>query len=275
MVKSAMKAFWAEGDWGEMARDHLPAAAALVRACSIQPGEQVLDVATGTGNVAVCAANRDARVVGSDLCFKLLDKARSRSHREALPITWSASDMDALPFAEESFDHALSAFGVSFAPSADGAVRELFRVTRRGGTVGIVNWAGVVWAMRVGAALRRHIDAPPRDDWARWTNEGGAQERLLDHAKIVHTEMVMLWIELHSGEAWWARAERCSPLIIGARRRLPPRSLRRAESRTCRSGGRNGGTPWRRRAAGEQVHDRGRSQMKLLTQASRTLGNSA
>jgi SAM-dependent methyltransferase len=112
----------------------------LVRRVSIGAGEDVLDVACGTGNVAIRAAQAGGRVVGVDLTPELFPTGRQLAEQAGVRIEWSEGDAEALPFADESFDVVLSTFGVMFAPRHEVAASELVRVLRPGGRLGLCNW---------------------------------------------------------------------------------------------------------------------------------------
>src|SRR6516225_6689841 len=140
-LKLAHRATWAAGDYPAVAR-HIadgPVNAALA-AARVLPGTRLLDVATGSGNVALLAAEAGAHVVGLDLVSELLKVAHSRARAAGLAIEWVQGDAEALPFADGSFDSVTSVFGVQFAPRHQVTADELVRVCRLGGTIGVVNW---------------------------------------------------------------------------------------------------------------------------------------
>ena len=116
------------------------AAEELVDACDIGPGQDVLDVATGSGNVAIVAAQAGARVIGLDLTPELFEAARRRLAEAALEVELIEGDAEDLPFPDDSFDRVLSAFGVMFAPRHEQAAAELVRVCPAGGIIGIAAW---------------------------------------------------------------------------------------------------------------------------------------
>jgi ubiquinone/menaquinone biosynthesis C-methylase UbiE len=106
----------------------------------VAPGMDVLDVATGTGNLALRAAALGCRVVGVDLEPEQLGTARRRAGWHDVVVDWVQGDAERLPFADASFDRVFSAFGVRCAPRHAGIARELVRVCRPGGRIGLVNW---------------------------------------------------------------------------------------------------------------------------------------
>ena len=140
-LKSNHRGVWAAGNYAAVAEhiDDAPPADLLARV-GVSPGHDVLDVATGTGNVALKAARRGACVTGLDLTPELLDVATERAEHAGLDIQWIEGDAEDLPFGEESFDRVLSVFGVQFAPRHEVTAEELARVCRPGGSIGLVNW---------------------------------------------------------------------------------------------------------------------------------------
>ncbi len=109
-------------------------------AAELESTWRVLDVACGNGNATLSAAHRFCRVVGLDYVPALLERARERAAAERLNIDFVEGDAEALPFPAESFDAALSTFGVMFAPNQEKAAAELTRVVRRGGRIALANW---------------------------------------------------------------------------------------------------------------------------------------
>ena len=140
-LKHTHRATWAAGDYPAVA-EHIDAVPPrdLLNRIAIAPGQDVLDVATGTGNVALRAAAAGARVVGLDLTPELFATARRREAEYRVTVEWMEGDAEALPFDDASFDHVLSVFGVQFAPRHEVTAAELARVCRPGGHVGLVNW---------------------------------------------------------------------------------------------------------------------------------------
>ena len=150
---------WAAGryaDVAELSPTSLPPSCS--RSSSIEPGQPVLDVATGTGNVALLAAALGAEVTGLDLVPDLLDVARSRDDGR---IAWIEGDAEALPFADASFDRVFSVFGVQFAPRHQVVADELVRVCRPGGTIGLVNWTPEGLIGRMFKILGKYMPKPP------------------------------------------------------------------------------------------------------------------
>ncbi|HEX8102917.1 MAG TPA: methyltransferase domain-containing protein [Solirubrobacteraceae bacterium] len=142
-LKVAHRGIWASGDYADVAErlvDAVPPAH-LIQLAGIEPGMEVLDLAAGTGNVAIRAAQLGARVTALDLAPELFVRGRERAAAAGVEVDWVEGDAEALPFADGSFDRVLSSLGIQFAPRHEVAAREAVRVTRRGGLVVFLNWA--------------------------------------------------------------------------------------------------------------------------------------
>jgi SAM-dependent methyltransferase len=132
---------WASGNYPSMVETFLlPLGPRLVDAIGIEPGTRVLDVAAGTGNASIPAAERGANVTASDLTGELLEAGRRRAEGAGLELEWVEADAENLPFEDEAFDVVMSAIGAMFAPHHQKAADELVRVCRPGGTIGLLSW---------------------------------------------------------------------------------------------------------------------------------------
>jgi SAM-dependent methyltransferase len=165
-LKAGHRTMWASGDYPAVAAeidDALPAA--LLAALPRLAGRDVLDIATGTGNVAIRAAQAGARsTTGLDLVPDLLDVARDRAAALGIgpsDIAWVAGDAEALPFPDAAFDVVTSVVGIQFAPRHQVATDELLRVLRPGGTLGLVNWTPEGLVGRMFGVLGQHMPPPP------------------------------------------------------------------------------------------------------------------
>jgi SAM-dependent methyltransferase len=149
-LKARHRAMWASGDYPSMVETFLlPLGPRLVAACEIGPGMRVLDVAAGTGNASIPAAQTGAEVTASDLTPELFDAGRVRAAVAGVNLEWAEADAEHLPFADESFDVVMSSIGAMFAPHHQDVADELVRVCRPGGTVGMLNWTpeGMIGAL--------------------------------------------------------------------------------------------------------------------------------
>jgi SAM-dependent methyltransferase len=136
------RAIWASGDYPDVADRLLPGLGALlVGAAGVRPGQRVLDVAAGAGNVAIAAASgAGAEVVALDVTPELLQAGRRVAERRNVTLDWVEGDAAQLPFRDASFDTVLSCVGVMFVPDHERAAAELVRVCRPGGTIGLLSW---------------------------------------------------------------------------------------------------------------------------------------
>jgi ubiquinone/menaquinone biosynthesis C-methylase UbiE len=139
-IKTRQQSTWASGDFGQVGVRLQIVGETLCEAVDLLAGERVLDVAAGNGNASLAAARRFAEVTSTDYVPALLEQGLRRAEAERLLITSQVADAERLPFADASFDVALSTYGVMFAPNQGQAARELLRVVRPGGRIGLANW---------------------------------------------------------------------------------------------------------------------------------------
>ena len=158
-TKANQQATWASGDYAVIGTTLQIVGESLCEAVDLCAGERVLDVASGNGNVTLAAARRFAEVTSTDYVGDLLDRGKERARAERLTIAFRLADAEALPFADESFDVAFSAFGVMFTPNQEKAAAELVRVVRKGGRIGLANWTPGGFIGQLFKTLGKHI--PP------------------------------------------------------------------------------------------------------------------
>jgi SAM-dependent methyltransferase len=178
-IKQGMRRTWMAGDFGQIARYTARGAEAFVERLAIAPGMRVLDVACGTGNLAIPAARSGAAVTGLDIAPNLLEQARGRAAEAGLTVTFEEGDAEQLPYPDDHFDVVMTMFGAMFAPRPDRVAAELLRVCRPGGRVAMANWTPAGFVGRTFATAARH--APPPDGIAPpvlWGDEETARARL-------------------------------------------------------------------------------------------------
>jgi ubiquinone/menaquinone biosynthesis C-methylase UbiE len=139
-IKSRQQATWASGNFAIVGTTLQIVGESLAEAADVRAGERVIDVAAGNGNAALAAARRFARVTATDYVPALLDNAAQRAAAEGQQIEFKVADAEDLPYADGAFDVALSTFGAMFTPDHSRAARELTRVVRPGGRVGLASW---------------------------------------------------------------------------------------------------------------------------------------
>ena len=139
-IKQRQQAVWAAGDYAMIGTTLQIVGERLCEAVDMRAGSSVLDVAAGNGNATLAAARRFARVTSTNYVGALLERGKERAAAERLSVTFEEADAEALPFADSSFDVALSTFGVMFTPNQEKAAAELVRVVRKRGKIGLANW---------------------------------------------------------------------------------------------------------------------------------------
>jgi SAM-dependent methyltransferase len=140
-LKQKHHATWAAGDYADIAELVAEVGANIAEAAEIEAGQDVLDVACGTGNAALVAAGKGANVTGLDLTPELFDRARERAAETGVEVQWVEGDAEDLPYDDASFDRVLSAIGIQFAPRHEVVAKELARVCRPGGLIVLGNWS--------------------------------------------------------------------------------------------------------------------------------------
>jgi ubiquinone/menaquinone biosynthesis C-methylase UbiE len=175
-VTQVQQQIWSKGDFAMVANLVYHPAEKLAEALDLVPDEHVLDVASGSGNAALAAARRTwGNVVSSDYVPALLERGRERAAAERLEIEFVEADAQDLPFADASFDVAISIYGAMFAPDQEKTAAELLRVVKPGGRIGMGNWCpdGAVGTMF--QTISKHAPPPPGlDSPLLW----GTEERL-------------------------------------------------------------------------------------------------
>lgn len=138
---ASIRTMWALGDYHRFALSTVwPLGPALVAACGISKGQRVLDVAAGSGNVAIRAAQAGATVIASDLTPENFAAGRLAARDAGVDLEWVEANAEALPFSTGEFDVVTSCFGAMFAPDHRATARELLRVCRPGGVLGMMNF---------------------------------------------------------------------------------------------------------------------------------------
>lgn len=202
-IKTRQQAAWASGDYGQVGTRLQIVGETLCEAVDLLATEKVLDVAAGNGNASLAAARRFAEVTSTDRVPSLLDEGRRRAEADQLPMTFQVADAEDLPFPDQSFDVVLSTFGVMFAPDQERAARELIRVTRQGGRIGLANWAPDGFVGRMFDVVRQFAPPPPG---VRSPMEWGTETRLVElfgpDASDIRTERKTYHFRYRSAEHW-------------------------------------------------------------------------
>lgn len=194
-LKDKHRAMWALGDYPAVATEVVAGLGpALVDAVGVRPGERVLDVAAGSGNASIPAALAGGDVVASDLTPELLDAGRREADRRGVTLAWEEADAEALPYPDDAFDVVLSCVGVMFAPRHAVAARELTRVARPGGRIGLVAWTPGGFIGQMFAAMKPYAPTPPPgvQPPPLWGDEQHVRDLLGDRVTDVRVERRLL-----------------------------------------------------------------------------------
>ncbi|OAA29606.1 methyltransferase family protein [Frankia sp. EI5c] len=159
-ITHRQQATWSSGNFAMVASRIVLPSELLADAADLRAGWHVLDVACGTGNAAIAAARAGAHAVGIDYVPQLLEGARTRAHAEGLDVEFRVGDAQSLPVGDNSFDAVLSVFGSMFAPDHQRTVNEIVRVTRPGGTVGLVSWTPDGFIGEMFRVISAHVPPP-------------------------------------------------------------------------------------------------------------------
>jgi ubiquinone/menaquinone biosynthesis C-methylase UbiE len=176
-IKARQRVAWSTGDFAVIGTTLQIVGESLCEAVDLRSGERVLDVACGNGNAALAAARRFAQVTGVDFVPALLDRARARAEADGLALDLREADAEELPFPDGSFDVVLSTFGCMFTPDQLRAARELARVCRPGGRIGLANWTPDGFIGQLFKVLGRYVPpAPGLSSPALWGTEARLEE---------------------------------------------------------------------------------------------------
>ena len=213
-----MEVDYTKGDYRIVAERLLPAARRLVERCAPDPGQLVVDVAAGSGNVARLCRARGARVVAVDREVEQLRLGREHDDGGGRVV----GDAVALPLADGSADQVLSTFGLIFAPDPARAVEQAARVCRSGGVLGLATWSGhhlqrAQYDVMTGFLPDLRVG---HDPLASWGSESAVAERLGPVADDVTVEHGVLTRRYASLDAWWEDRSRTAPPVVTARQHL-------------------------------------------------------
>jgi len=178
-LKTKLKGMWMSGDFGEVARHIETGAEEFIARLELKPGDRVLDVACGSGNLSIPAARAGAIVTGVDIATNLIEQARARAKSEGLTIQFDEGDAENLPYDDASFDVVVSMFGAMFAPRPELVAAELVRVCRPGGRIAMANWTPAGFVGQMFKLTGKHVPPPPNmPSPVKWGDEDTVRERM-------------------------------------------------------------------------------------------------
>jgi SAM-dependent methyltransferase len=221
---------WGAAEYERIAERFAPIHDRLIAALGVKAGDRVLDVATGTGEVALRAARLGAYVTGLDLAPALLEQARAKAEHDGLEIDWVEGNAERLPFDDGTFDVVCSNFGVIFAPDVEAAARELGRVCADGGRLGLSTWKPNEGLHRIYAILEEDGGTEPAEEWGL---ENRVRELLGADFDLTIEEAVWA-LEGDSHEEVWELMTAAAPPCKALVERLEPERL--AEFRSAMLG---------------------------------------
>ena len=180
-LKARLKATWMAGDYSLIAKSTEWGAAEFINRLALKPNTRLLDVACGSGNVAIAAARTGAVVTGVDIAPNLLEDGRERAKAEGVTVQFDEGDAEQLPYPDAAFDVVVSMFGAMFAPRPQLAAAELVRVCRSGGRIAMANWTPAGFAGQILQTVAKHAPPPPGVPTPlQWGDEAVVRERLRD-----------------------------------------------------------------------------------------------
>ena len=187
-VKTKQQAMWASGDFAVIGTTLQIVGEMICEAVDLRAGERVLDVAAGNGNATLAAARRFADVTSTDYVPALLDGGRRRAEAEGLSVRFEPADAENLPYGDASFDVILSTYGVMFAPDHQRSARELMRVCRPGGRIGLASWTPAGFLGDLFRTVAKYVPPVPGvQSPLLWGTDAHLRTLFPGVAKIEHT----------------------------------------------------------------------------------------
>ncbi|MES2394182.1 MAG: class I SAM-dependent methyltransferase [Acidobacteriota bacterium] len=201
-IKSSMRNTWMAGDFGVVAKTIAGSAEAFAGRLHLPAGIHVLDVATGTGNLALPIARGGSIVTGVDIAPNLLEQARTRAAEAGLPVQFDEGDAEALPYADASFDAVVTMFGAMFAPRPELVVSEAARVLKPGGLLAMANWNPASFTGSMFKLGHKHIPPTPGiQPPVLWGDEATVRQRLAPHFTSIETTLIPVDFDLPTNPA--------------------------------------------------------------------------
>ena len=189
-LKTRLRATWIAGDFGQIAKYYTDEAEAFINRLNLRPGMKVLDVACGTGNLALPAARAGAEVTGVDIAPNLVEQARENAKREGLNVRFDDGDAEGLPYEDASFDVVVTMFGAMFAPRPELVASELKRVCRPGGVIAMANWTPSGFIGQMFKTTVSHVPPPPNmPSPVMWGVEENVRQRFGEGISKLETKL--------------------------------------------------------------------------------------
>jgi SAM-dependent methyltransferase len=177
-LKARLKQTWMAGDYDRFSRYMENGARDFYERLNTAPGAQFLDVACGSGQLALIAARDGLKVTGVDIASNLVERARERAQAEDLDARFEEADAEALPFEDASFDIVASLIGAMFAPRPERVAQELLRVCSPAGTIAMANWTPEGFIGQMFKSVSKFIAPSGMPSPVLWGDEATVRERL-------------------------------------------------------------------------------------------------
>jgi ubiquinone/menaquinone biosynthesis C-methylase UbiE len=245
-LKRKQHAAWSAGDYAVIGTRLQIVGESLCEAVDLRAGERVLDVAAGNGNAALAAARRFCRVTALDYVPALLERAAARAAADGLDLEVLEADAERIPLPDSSFDAVLSTFGVMFTADHERAARELARVCRPGGRIGLASWTPEGFIGQLFRTIGAFVPPPPAArPPAAWGTEARLRELFGDAAGGVRTARREYafryaspahWIEVF--RRWYGPVQKAFAALPPERQAALERELTALLERFDRGGGR-------------------------------------
>lgn len=200
-LKARLKATWMDGNYDYFSRFMASSAVQFIDRLTIPTGASLLDVACGSGQLALVAAERGLNVTGVDIATNLVQAARGRATAAGLDVRFDEGDAEELPYADASFDVVATIFGAMFAPQPERVAAELLRVCRPGGTVAMANWTKEGFVGSMFKTFARFLMPPDMPSPVLWGDEGVVRERFRSGASRLELTRVSYRFDYPFGPA--------------------------------------------------------------------------
>jgi SAM-dependent methyltransferase len=222
--KQQARTMWALGDYAAVAHRLTKAGNDAVQAAQVGEGNTVLDVACGSGNATIPAAETGAKVTGLDLTPELLEAGRVNATEAGVEIDWVEGDAEQLPFPDGSFDAVISVFGCMFAPDQAKTAAEIARVMKPGGRMGVCAWSPEGSIGRFFMTVAKHLPPPPEgfQPPILWGNEDHVRELFDGTGVELELEQNSLEFVADSIDGFMEEYERDLPPMVAAKAGLEP-----------------------------------------------------
>jgi SAM-dependent methyltransferase len=207
-LKERQSVMWGNGPYQRITETITDIHERVIERLAPGPGDELLDLACGTGAVAELAAARGAQVTGADLAPVLIETAKDRAAEQGFEIDYRVGDAEQLDFPDASFDKLSSTCGIMFTPDHEAVARELARVMRPGGLIALANWTPTGGLAKMFKVMAPYQPAPPPSSPFDWGDETRVSELLGESFELDLSEHVST-LRVPSGQAYWDLFSTC------------------------------------------------------------------